>query len=407
MSHLIPYKIGASSFFLKKQIAKKQICVTGLGRVGLPLACSLAAAGHSVLGVDIDPAVISRVQSAKILDEEPDLQGLLLDVLHHGRLKVSKTVSPAEIHIIAVPTLLGPNNQPDISAVAQAIDAIKPHLRPHDLILIESTCPIGTTETIAQQLHMLCSDLHVAYCPERILPGNALHELVYNARLIGGVDAISAALAAELYQSFVCGEIVTTNVQIAEAVKLAENAYRDINIAYSNELSMIADRLNLDINELIRLANKHPRTHILNPGPGVGGHCIAVDPWFLVSSAPDLAIFTAQARAVNQQKTAWVIQKVKESIKENHAESVACLGLTYKPEVADISASPALVVADALAAEVEVLRVDPYLPNTEPLDTAVVRADIIVLLVAHSAFQDLSRQLPHNKIILDFTGLLS
>lgn len=407
MSQWIPYKIESSSFFLKEQVAKKQICVTGLGRVGLPLACLLAASGHSVLGVDIDDAVVSCVQSAKMLDAELDIQGLLLDAIRHGRLKVSRIVSPAEVHIIAVPTLLGASNQPDISAVFQAIDAIKPHLRPHDLVLIESTCPIGTTETIAKQLHMLCADLYVAYCPERIIPGNTLHELVYNDRVIGGVDAASALKAAELYQSFVYGEIVTANVQIAEAVKLAENAYRDINIAYSNELSMIADRLNLDINELIRLANKHPRVHILNPGPGVGGHCIAVDPWFLVSSAPDLAILTAQARAVNQQKTAWVIQKVKDSIKENRADTVACLGLTYKPGVADLSASPALVVADALATEVEVLRVDPYLPNTEPLDTAVIRADIIVCLVAHPAFQDLSRQLLHNKILLNFTGLLS
>lgn len=395
MSHAIQHKI------------KKRICITGLGRVGLPIACLLATTGYAVLGVDIDDEVVRRIQSANLINSEKDLQSLLMNAIHNGSLKVSKKVSPAEVHIIAVPTLLGPGNQPDISYVYKAIDAIKHHLRSHDLILIESTCPVGTTEIIAKKLRSICSNVYVAYCPERILPGNSLYEVVHNDRIIGGVDDASTFQAVNFYQSFVSGEIITANVRTTEAVKLAENAYRDVNIAYANELSMIADCINVDVNELIRLANKHPRVNILNPGPGVGGHCIAVDPWFFVPSAPDLTVLIRKAREVNLQKTQWVIQKVRNSIRENNARVIACLGLTYKPNLSDTSASPALVVALALEKEIEVLRVDPYLSNTEPLHEALARADIVVCLVAHREFQEIPLHFFSRKILLDFAGIFA
>lgn len=386
---------------------KKRVCITGLGRVGLPMACLLATSGYTVLGVDTDDEVVRSVQAANLIHSEKNLQNLLISALHNKCLEVSKTVSPAEIHIIAVPTLLNSENQPDIAYVNQAIEALKPHLRSKDLILIESTCPIGTTDTIAKALRSICSDLSVAYCPERIFPGNTLYELVHNSRIIGGVDDASTLQAANFYRSFVCGEIITANVRVTEAVKLAENAYRDINIAYANELSMIADRINIDINELIRLANKHPRVNILNPGPGVGGYCIAIDPWFLVPAAPDLTVLIAKAREVNLQKTEWVIQKVREAIKDNNAQVIACLGLTYKPNVSDSSASPALTVAETLEKELEVLRVDPYLPNTQPLYEALVRAEIVVCLVAHREFQNIPLHCLDKKILLDFAGGLT
>lgn len=384
---------------------QKKICVTGLGHIGIPTACVLATSGYSVLGVDIDDEVVRSVQSADLINPEPKLQGLLKRAICSGNLEISAYVAPADIHIITVPTPLSLSRQPDISYVNGAIDAISPHLRPHDLILIESTCPIGTTEVIAQKLQMSCPGVHVAYCPERVLPGNILHELIYNDRVVGGIDDRSTSLAVTFYQSFVRGEVLAANVRIAEAVKLAENSYRDINIAYANELSMIADRIDLDVNELIRLANKHPRVQILKPGVGVGGHCIAVDPWFLVSSAPDLAMLTSKAREININKTGWVIQKVREAIQKNGAHVVACLGLTYKPNVPDIRESPALAVVQALEGEVEVLCVDPYTPNTIALLDALARAEIVVGLVAHNEFLNISSNDLANKIVLDFAGV--
>lgn len=384
---------------------QKRICVTGLGHIGLPVACILATSGYAVLGVDIDDRVVIRVQSADFMDPEPNLQDLLIRAIQNGSLEASMNVAPADIHIIAVPTLLVPGNKPDISYVNAAIDAIKPHLRSHDLVLIESTCPIGTTEAIARKLQQACPGVHVAYCPERVLPGNIVHELIHNDRVVGGVDEASTAHAVTFYQSFVRGEVIATDVRTAEAVKLAENAYRDVNIAYANELSMIADHMELDINELIRLANRHPRVQILKPGPGVGGHCIAVDPWFLVAGAPDLAILTLKAREVNTKKTDWVIQKVRQAIRENGATVVACLGLAYKSNVSDTGTSPALAVVQALEREIEVLCVDPYIPNTVTLYDALARAEIVVALVAHRAFLNIPSHSLAGKIVLDFAGV--
>ncbi len=386
----------------KKQ---KKVCVIGLGHIGLPTACVLAMSGYDVLGVDIDKKVVMRTQLGESIYIEPNLHDLLIKTIKNKSLKVSINIASADIYIIAVPTPLTPDNQPDLSYVNAVIDTIKPHLRSHDLILLESTCPIGTTHKIARELEKVCPDVYVAYCPERVFPGNILYELIQNDRVVGGVNDASTVKAMEFYQSFTCGDIVATDVRTAEAVKLAENVYRDINIAYANELSMIADRLNLNIKELILLANKHPRVQILNPGIGVGGHCIAVDPWFMIASAPDLAILTSKARDVNAKKTNWIIQKVRDAIKENQAKVVVCLGLTYKPNVSDIRESPALIVVETLEREIEVLRVDPYVPNTQILYDAIARADIIVGLVAHSGFFSISPNLLEGKIVLDFAGI--
>jgi len=384
---------------------EKQICVMGLGNIGLPTACILAKLGHQVLGVDIDKKVIDRVRSCNLISSEPKLQDFLKKAIESGNLKVSTKILPAEVYIIAVPTLISKNNQPDISCVNAAIDAISPHLRSNDLVLIESTCPIGTTKTVTKKLKGICPLVNVSYCPERVFPGNILYELIHNDRIVGGVDEVSTSQAETFYRSFVKGEVIATDSRVAEAVKLAENSYRDINIAYVNELSMISDNIGIDVKELIFLANKHPRVQILNPGVGVGGYCIAVDPWFLVFSDPDTAILTSKSREINIRKTNWVIQKVRDAIKKNNAKKVACFGLTYKPDVSDVRGSPALNIVKTLEKEIEVICVDPYVPNTHELYDAINKADIIIGLVAHREFLNISRDSLKGKIVLDFAGV--
>lgn len=385
---------------------QKKVCVIGLGHVGLPTACVLADSIYRVIGVDIDKAILSQIESGNVNTTEPNLEPLLRKVLQNGNLKSSTTPVLADIYIIAVPTLLNSENQPDISAVEAAITSIKSLLQPHNLILIESTCPIGTTDLIAQNLQRICRDIQIAYCPERILPGNILHELIHNDRVVGGVDEISTTNAAAFYQSFIYGNVEITDARTAEAVKLVENAYRDINIAYANQLSMMADYLGLDTNKLIQLANKHPRVQILKPGVGVGGHCIAIDPWFLVASAPHLSSLILQARKVNLEKTNWIIQKIREAIKQNNSKRLTFLGLTYKPNVHDIRNSPALTIMEILSNEIEVIPVDPYVPNTQEVFNAISRADIVVSLVAHDAFLDISPNIFKEKVFLDFAGIL-
>ncbi len=383
----------------------KQVCVLGLGSIGLPTACLLATSGYHVLGVDTNENVIKNVVSKEFSDPEPQLQELLKKVLQKGHLKVSTQVALADVHLIAVPTPLGPDNQPVLDHLHAAIDSIQPYLRAQDLVLIESTCPIGTTEILAKKLRAHCPGVRIAYCPERVLPGNILYELVHNDRIVGGIDEASTLHAISFYRSFVSGEILPTATRTAEAVKLAENTYRDINIAYANELSMIAEKLSLDVNELIRLANRHPRVQILKPGAGVGGRCIAVNPWFLISSAPDLTTLTKTAREINQKKANWVIEKIRSAIEQKKASTVACLGLTYKADVADTRESPALTIVQALEKEIEVLRVDPYVSNTTSLKEALARSEIIVGLIPHLAFQSIHPQELAGKTVLDFAGV--
>jgi UDP-N-acetyl-D-mannosaminuronic acid dehydrogenase len=387
------------------QKIQKQVCVIGLGHIGLPTACILADSGFSVLGIDVDEKVIARVQAGLAFDQEPGLQNLLTKVLLDNRLVTSTKVSPADIYIIAVPTPLGPSKKADLSHVYSVVDALKTHLKANNLVLIESTCPIGTTELIAEKLRNSCPGISIAYCPERVLPGNILYEFLHNDRIVGGVDDTSTMKAVSFYKSFVRGEVMGTNARTAEGVKLAENTYRDINIAYANELSMIADRLNLDVNELIRLANKHPRVNILNPGIGVGGHCIAIDPWFLISSAPDITVLATKSREINTRKTGWVVEKIKATIIKNNVKKIACLGLTYKPNVSDIRESPALAIVEALEKEFEILRIDPHVPNTILLQEALELAEMFVGLVAHDVFLNIPLITFKSKIVLDFAGV--
>ncbi|MCC8369275.1 MAG: nucleotide sugar dehydrogenase, partial [Rickettsia endosymbiont of Oxypoda opaca] len=287
----------------------KKVCVIGLGHIGFPTMCILANSGYSVLGVDIDKKVVSKINAVNYMTHETALKDLFIKGICKRNLKISTKVEHSDIYIITVQTPLNLKNKPDISYVSAAIESIIPYLETDNLILIESTCPIGTTEMMAKRLRIVCSNIFIAYCPERILPGNILSELIYNDRIVGGIDNKSGTRAADFYRSFIHGEIEVTDSKTAEAVKLAENTYRDINIAYANELSMIADHINMNINELISLANKHPRVNILQPGPGVGGHCIAIDPYFLAHSASEFAQLTLKAREVNINKASWVDRK--------------------------------------------------------------------------------------------------
>ncbi len=382
----------------------KRICVLGLGHVGLPTACLLANAGYSVQGVDIDEGLVLDLQSGLAKIAEPGLEGLLVQALRKRTLTISKEPAPADIYIIAVPTPSNEVKQPDLSCINAGIAAIERQLQPKNMVLIESTCPVGVTDSLATRLRRTCSDVYVAYCPERMFPGNAFVELKSNDRIIGGVDEASAAEAKLFYESFVTGEISLTDARTAEAVKLVENAYRDVNIAYSNELSMIADRLNLDVNKVIQLANKHPRVDILTPGPGVGGHCLPIDPWFLAKAAPDLSKLIQAAREVNEKKVDWVVDRVRAVIREKQAKVIACFGLTYKPNVSDVRGSPALRVVDALKEEVEVLTVDSYVSSTHTIQQALDRAEIFVGLVAHREFKEIPNEEIADKIFLDFTG---
>lgn len=384
---------------------QEKICILGLGTVGLPLACSLAAASYHVLGVDINDKVLAKVASAEPLSSEPGLCGMLQVVLQKGFLRVSKCPEPSDIFIVAVPTPLDANKKPRLCFLHAAIKSIQPHLQPKNLVIIESTCPIGTTAVVAGQLRERCLQAHVAYCPERVLPGDLLNELIINDRIVGGVDEASTELARSFYQSFVKGQVLTTDSRTAEAVKLAENSFRDVNLAYANELSMIADHVGVDVYEVIKLANRHPRVEILNPGPGVGGYCIPVNPWLLASSAPELVKLLPAARAVNCHKTEWIIQKLQKIISDKDIQTVACLGLTYKANVCDTRDSAALAIVQELEKQVRVLRVDPYVPHSIGLEEALNKAQMVVVLVAHHDFLNISRTALSSKVFLDFAGI--
>lgn len=386
-----------------------RICVVGLGHVGLPTAALLADCGHLVTGVDVDPVALLRILDGSSHTVEPGLNALVKQVIASGRLRLLAQPEASDVFVVAVPTPLAPDCVPDRSLVDAAIASLIPHLVHGSLIIIESTCPIGTTASVAMRLRCERPDLSglgVAYCPERILPGRILHEVVHNDRVIGGVDRESTVRAAAFFRTFVKGHVATADSTTAEMVKLAENAFRDVNIAFANELSMVCHELGMDASEVIRHANRHPRVRILQPGPGVGGHCVAVDPWFLINAAPGATRLMRTAREVNTSKTAWVVDRVLERIQTCHQPVIACLGLTYKPDASDTRESPSLVVADALRrrAPCQVLAVDPHVPGTTPLDEALRQANVVVALVAHQRFRDIPRSHLADKVILDFVG---
>ena len=390
-----------------------KVAVVGLGYIGLPTAALIASRGMKVVGIDNNLEVVKTVASGAIHISEPDLDGLVQKVVSNGLLVVASRPEPADVFIIAVPTPIDSENRPDLRSVMSAVDSIAEILAPGNLVILESTSPIGTTENVAKRISEIRPELKVgpidgpgstnisiAYCPERVLPGRILTELVNNDRCIGGITASCARRAQRFYKTFVRGACVATTARTAELVKLTENAFRDTNIAFANELSLICDRHEINVWEVIDLANRHPRVNVLKPGPGVGGHCIAVDPWFIIDSAPDIARVMRTSREVNNDKTAQVIKRAEALIDDNPNANVACCGLAFKANVDDLRESPALEIALHLAHKYG-SRLKVVEPNLRQLplemakfgvefmniDDAVKSCEIALLLVDHDEFK--------------------
>ncbi len=409
-----------------------QVAVIGLGYIGLPTAALLASYGWSVCGVDVSQKVVDTVNAGGVHIEERDLDALVRDAIKAETLVASTEVPTASFYMIAVPTPLGEGKMPDISYVEAAARAIAPRILPGACVIVESTSPVGTTERVAQIIAELRPDIVVprdgsnedadialAYCPERVLPGRIVNELVHNDRVIGGVTPACAERAAVLYTSFVKGDCLYTTARVAETVKLVENSFRDVNIAFANELSMIADVIGVDVWDVIRLANRHPRVNILQPGPGVGGHCIAVDPWFLVAGAPEAARLVRTAREVNDYKAVNTENRIRALLEAAPEGKVALLGLAFKPDIDDFRESPALEIAEALAHTHghRILVVEPFteeLPacfagsgaELVTLDAALRTAEIVVVLVDHTAFKHLGAEDLSGKVVFDTRGML-
>ena len=413
----------------------KTVSVIGLGYIGLPTAAMFASRKVNVIGVDVNQQAVDTINEGKIHIVEPDLDMLVSAAVTAGYLKATTTPEPADAFLIAVPTPFKGDYEPDLSYIESAAKSIAPVLKKGDLVVLESTSPVGATEQMAEWIAearpdlniptrttdngQRTTELYIAHCPERVLPGHVVRELVENDRVIGGINQASSEKAIELYKTFVMAECIVTNARTAEMAKLTENASRDVSIAFANELSMVCDKLDINVWELISLANRHPRVNILQPGPGVGGHCIAVDPWFIVSKTPEEAKLIHQARVINDNKPAWVIEKVKEKVeqflsdhpaKERKDVTVACFGLAFKPDIDDLRESPALQITRelintigtniiAVEPNVECIREDFELVN---LDAAFCNADIYVLLVDHYQFKKFK---PATKYVVDTKGI--
>ncbi len=415
-----------------------KVCIVGLGYIGLPTASVLATKGYEVWGVDIRPEVVDAINSGKVPIYEPDLDIVLKSAVNSGKLQAGTEPRPADVFILAVPTPFKYDHEPDLSYLDAATRSIAPHLGAGNLVIVESTSPIGTTEQLGALLSDLRPDLnlpssnslgtrgagegnqlYMAYCPERVLPGRILFELIENDRIIGGIDGASSEVVGEFYSSFVAGEVVKTNSRAAEMAKLIENAYRDVNIAFANELSMISEEHGIDPWEVIRLANHHPRVDILQPGPGVGGHCIAVDPWFIVDSSPGLSKLIRTARGVNNDKTEFVVGQIIAAASALDNPTIACLGLAYKADIDDLRESPAISIVTSLANKKAgtILVVEPHIQNLphdlgeagnirlEQTAEALKLADVVVLLVDHKAFKNIAPDTLQNKSVIDTRGI--
>ncbi|MDD0842213.1 UDP-N-acetyl-D-mannosamine dehydrogenase [Pseudomonas sp. Gutcm_11s] len=412
------------------------ISVIGLGYIGLPTAAVFASRKINVIGVDINPHAVETIQRGEIHIVEPDLDMLVHAAVSGGFLRATTIPEPADAFLLAVPTPFADEHQPDLSYVESACRSIAPVLKKGDLIILESTSPVGTTEKMAAWLAAARpdlsfpqqvgeqSDVRIAHCPERVLPGHVLRELVQNDRVIGGMTAECARQAVQLYKTFVEGECVVTDVRTAELCKLTENSFRDVNIAFANELSIICDKLGVNVWELIRLANRHPRVDILQPGPGVGGHCIAVDPWFIVSQAPKESRLIRTARQVNDSKPHWVSDRIDHLVQEVSdcaakplgQVTIACFGLAFKANIDDLRESPALAITLALAARYpsQVVAVEPHIETrpsaleqagVELVDFAsAAKADVLVFLVDHKIFSEHAIELQANQRALDTRG---
>ena len=408
------------------------VAVVGLGYIGLPTAAIIARSGCEVTGVDTSEAVVETINRGDIHIEEVDLDGLVQAVVSRGTLKASTQMPEADVYVIAVPTPFKRDSahEPDTAYVMAAADAIAPVLKPGALVIVESTCPVGTTDAVRDRLAEKRSDLAmpgiasatpdiaIAYCPERVLPGRILEELVHNDRSVGGITPRCARKALAFYKRFVRGECVTTEARAAEMTKLVENAFRDVNIAFANELSMIADRQGLDVWEVIRLANRHPRVNILQPGPGVGGHCIAVDPWFIVHGAPEESRVIRTAREVNDAKMQHVLERASTLVADNPDLQVACMGLAFKANIDDFRESPARFVAARLARAFgsRINIVEPYareLPiefggtgaKLVDIDTALETCGILIVLVDHDLFRSIPADERRDCIVYDTRGI--
>lgn len=412
-----------------------KVLVIGLGYIGLPTATLFASRGIEVLGVDVSQHVVETINQGRIHIVEPNLEDMVKEAVSKGFLRAALKPEPADAFLIAVPTPFKGDHQPDIRYVKAAVESIAPVLEPGNVIILESTSPVGTTPQIVEWLHELRPDLHcpgtgpdeqvtihIAYCPERVLPGRVVEELVENSRVIGGMTPACSEKAAEVYNAFVEGELVYTDAATAEMCKLTENAFRDVNIAFANELSLICDKFGVDVWELIALANRHPRVNVLRPGCGVGGHCIAVDPWFLVASAPEYARMIATAREVNDGKPAWVLEQVDTAVREAQKRTpsgrvcVAALGLSFKPDIDDLRESPALKIAKQLAAraDIDLVVVEPNIDRLPEgfeqarlltLEEALDIADVVLVLVPHKEFRHGREKIHGANLVIDVVGL--
>ena len=404
------------------------VTVVGLGYIGLPTAALIASRGDRVTGVDISPRAVDTVNQGKIHIEEVNLEELVRQVVADGQLKASLEMAAGDVFVIAVPTPISTDRQPDITHVMAAARSIAPHLRSGNLVVLESTCPVGTTEAICRVFadarpdlsiphDGTAGDICVAYCPERVLPGRILVELVANDRSLGGVSPACAEAASAFYRRFVKGACISTTAKIAEMTKLVENSFRDVNIAFANELSLICENLDIDVWRVIELANHHPRVNILQPGPGVGGHCIAVDPWFIVSSDPTNSLLIRTARERNLAKTEHVRDRIRDLMAAEPDARAAFLGLAFKPNIDDLRESPALEIVEELSRDhaSRMVIVEPFvstLPSPlmerglelSPLGAALASAEIVVLLVDHDQFKAVDRSLIEGKTIYDCRG---
>ncbi|MEM7153716.1 MAG: UDP-N-acetyl-D-mannosamine dehydrogenase [Myxococcota bacterium] len=392
----------------------------GLGYVGLPTAAVLATRGHKVAGVDLRADVIETINAGQVHIVEPELDALVRAAVAAGSLRALPTPEPAATHLICVPTPFKDGHQPDLQYVEAATRALVPALRPGNLVVLESTVPPTTTRdlvasVLAEAGLVAGRDVFVAHAPERVLPGAVIREVVENARVVGGVTEACTEAAARFYESFVRGEVHRTRAETAELTKLAENAYRDVNIAYANELANVCDTLSLNVWDVVRLANEHPRVNILRPGPGVGGHCIAVDPWFIVATAPECTPVIQAARAVNDGRPGRVVEHVRQLAERFKRPRIACFGLTYKPNIDDVRESPSLQIAKQLheSIEAELMLVEPHLAECpieglqlHDAEAALREADVVVILVGHRQFRRLSRELFTRPSVIDTVGLL-
>ena len=401
------------------------VCVVGLGYIGLPTAAILAAQGIKVTGVDVNERAVAEINLGHVPFVEPDLEAYVVSAVNRDLFRAQAQPVPADAFIVAVPTPFHEDKSADLSYIEAATRAIAPHLAGNELLVLESTSPPGATEFMAdvvfqERPELKDADLKFAHCPERVLPGRVMTELVENDRIVGGLSPEAAEAAAELYRTFCKGEILLTDAKTAEMAKLVENSFRDVNIAFANELSIICDKLGINVWELIELANHHPRVNILQPGPGVGGHCIAVDPWFIVSAAPDEARLIRSARTINDAKPQWVIDQVKAAAYGLDQPTVALMGLAFKPNIDDLRESPALSIAAQLADEMPTARLLAVEPHIEELpkalagrsnvaftqtEDAITTADIVVVLVDHDAFKQLDPELLEGKALVDTRGL--